>query len=158
MRRTSTKATAAKARVEPTAYRLDDQVGFLLRRAYQRASANLVERIGPRDLTAPQFATLARLYERGPLSQNLLGRLVAMEPANIRDVVLRLKKRRLVTCRRDPDDGRLNLVSLTPSGMALIEELIPIEIECTALTLASFNANEKRILYEMLGRLADGKK
>src|SRR4051794_26872747 len=77
-------------------YTLDDQIGFLLRRAYQRASSNLVERIGTYDLTAPQFATLARLYERGLLSQNLLGRLVAMEPANIRDVVRRLKKRRLV--------------------------------------------------------------
>jgi DNA-binding MarR family transcriptional regulator len=137
-------------------YRLEDQVGFLLRRAYLRASSNLVARIGPYDLTAPQFATLARLYERGTLSQNLLGRLVAMEPANIRDVVLRLKKRRLVTSRRDPDDARLNLVSLTPSGRSLIEELIPIELECTALTLAPLNAKEKRILYDLLERLAEG--
>jgi MarR family transcriptional regulator, lower aerobic nicotinate degradation pathway regulator len=155
MPRTSTKVAAAVARVEP-AYRLEDQVGFLLRRAYQRASSNLIDRIGPYDLTAPQFATLARLYERGTLSQNLLGRLVAMEPANIRDVVLRLKKRRLVMTRRDPDDGRLILVSLTPSGMSLIRELLPIEIECTAKTLAGLNANEKRLLYELLGRLADG--
>ena len=106
-------------------------------------------------MTAPQFATLARLYERGTLSQNLLGRLVAMEPANIRDVVLRLKKRRLVTTRRDPDDGRLILVSLTASGTSLVEELLPIEIECTASTLAKFNANEKALLYDLLGRLAD---
>src|SRR5258708_24832499 len=147
MPRTSIKAAAAAA---APAYRLDDQVGFLLRRAYQRASSNLIERIGPYDLTAPQFATLARLYERGTLSQNLLGRLVAMEPANIRDVVLRLKKRRLVTSRRDPDDARLNLVSLTPYGRSLIEELIPIEIECTAKTLAALNANEKKLLYELL--------
>ena len=116
---------------------------------------DLIDRIGPRDLTAPQFATLARLYERGPLSQNLLGRLVAMEPANIRDVVLRLKKRRLVTTRRDPDDGRLILVGLTASGLSLVQELLPIEIECTATTLAKLNANEKRILYDLLGRLAD---
>ena len=154
MPRTSTRGAIAAARVEP-AYRLEDQVGFLLRRAYQRASSNLIDRIGPYDLTAPQFATLARLYERGTLSQNLLGRLVAMEPANIRDVVLRLKKRRLVMTRRDPDDGRLILVSLTSSGMSLVEELLPIEIECTAKTLATLNANEKRLLYELLSRLAD---
>jgi DNA-binding MarR family transcriptional regulator len=144
----------AAERSEP-AYRLEDQVGFLLRRAYQRASSNLIDRIGPYDLTAPQFATLARLYERGPLSQNLLGRLVAMEPANIRDVVLRLKKRRLVTTRRDPDDGRLILVGLTASGLSLVEQLLPIEIECTAKTLAKLDANEKSILYDLLGRLAD---
>src|SRR5216684_2602459 len=154
MPRTSTKVAVAVARIEP-AYRLEDQVGFLLRRAYQRASSNLVDRIGPHDLTAPQFATLARLYERGTLSQNLLGRLVAMEPANIRDVVLRLKKRRLIMTRRNPGDGRLILVSLTPSGMSLVEELLPIEIECTAKTLAALNASERRLLYELLGRLAD---
>jgi len=155
MPRTSTKAAAAVAAPAEPAYRLEDQVGFLLRRAYQRASSNLVERIGPYDLTAPQFATLARLYERGTLSQNLLGRLVAMEPANIRDVVLRLKKRRLIMTRRDPEDGRLILVSLTPAGLSLVEKLLPIEIECTSRTLAALNANEKRLLYDLLGRLAD---
>jgi MarR family transcriptional regulator, lower aerobic nicotinate degradation pathway regulator len=155
MPRTSTKIEATAKRVEQ-AYRLEDQVGFLLRRAYQRASSNLVERIGPHDLTAPQYATLARLYERGTLSQNRLGRLVAMEPANIRDVVLRLKKRRLVTCKRDPNDGRLNLVSLTPSGVRLIEELIPVEVESTAFTLAPLNAAERRTLYDLLERLSDG--
>jgi DNA-binding MarR family transcriptional regulator len=153
MRKTSTRVAIAAARVEP-AYRLEDQVGFLLRRAYQRASSNLIDRIGPYDLTAPQFATLARLYERGTLSQNLLGRLVAMEPANIRDVVLRLKKRRLIMTRRDPDDGRLILVSLTSAGNSLVEKLLPIEIECTARTLAVLNANERKLLYELLDRLA----
>jgi DNA-binding MarR family transcriptional regulator len=154
MQKTSTRIAEAAERLQP-AYRLEDQVGFLLRRAYQRASSNLIDRIGSYDLTAPQFATLARLYERGPLSQNLLGRLVAMEPANIRDVVLRLKKRRLVTTRRDAGDGRLIVVGLTASGLSLVEQLLPIEIECTAKTLAKFNANEKKILYDLLGRLAD---
>jgi DNA-binding MarR family transcriptional regulator len=150
----STRVAAAATRVEQ-AYRLEDQVGFLLRRAYQRASSNLIDRIGPYDLTAPQFATLARLYERGTLSQNLLGRLVAMEPANIRDVVLRLKKRRLIMTRRDPDDGRLILVSLSSAGSSLVEKLLPIEIACTARTLAGLSASEKKLLYELLDRLAD---
>src|SRR3977135_1019768 len=106
MPKTSTRIAVAAERLQP-AYRLEDQVGFLLRRAYQRASSNLIDRIGPYDLTAPQFATLARLYERGTLSQNLLGRLVAMEPANIRDVVLRLKKRRLRLPGPGPGGARM---------------------------------------------------
>src|SRR5882757_106770 len=155
MPRTSTKAAAPPNRLA-SEYRLEDQVGFLLRRAYQRASSNLVERIGADDLTAPQFATLARLYERGALSQNLLGRLVAMEPANIRDVVLRLKKRRLVATRRDPTDKRLILIDLTSTGVALVEKLIPIEIECTARTLAPLKASQKELLYQLLLQLAEG--
>ena len=123
---------------------------------HDQVAITLDAEVGSYDLTAPQYATLARLYERGALSQNLLGRLVAMEPANIRDVVLRLKKRRLVATRRDATDKRLILIDLTAAGVALVEQLIPIEIECTATTLAPLKADQKRLLYELLGRLAEG--
>lgn len=155
MPRTSTRIAAAAGRRD-AAYRLDDQVGFLLRRAYQRAGANLIDRIGIHDLTPPQFATLARLHERGKVSQNLLGRLVAMEPANIRDVVQRLKKRRLVATERDAGDGRLILVGLTATGRSLIRNLLPIEIDCTAKTLAPLGRGERKLLYDLLRRLAEG--
>ena len=155
MPRTSTRQAAREAAPDE-GYRLDDQVGFLLRRAYQRASANLVERIGIHDLTAPQFATLARLYERGKLSQNLLGRLVVMEPANIRDVVQRLKRRRLVATERDPADARQILIRLTPSGLALVQKLLPVEVACTAKTLTPLAPAERRLLYDLLRRLAEG--
>lgn len=155
MPRTSTSSSAA-AGGRDAGYRLDDQIGFLLRRAYQRASANLVQRIGVHDLTAPQFATLARLYERGTLSQNLLGRLVVMEPANIRDVVQRLKRRRLVATERDPEDGRQLLVRLTPSGLSLVQRLLPVEVASTAKTLAPLAPAERTLLYDLLRRLAEG--
>lgn len=155
MPRTSTRVAAADPRREGS-HRLEDQVGFLLRRAYQRAGANLIEAIGIHDLTPPQFATLARLHEREKLSQNLLGRLVAMEPANIRDVVHRLRKRRLVATKRDPDDARQILVRLTPAGLALIRGLLPVQLEATAKTLAPFTPAERKLLCDLLRRLADG--
>jgi len=50
-----------------------------------------------------------------------------------------------------------NLVSLTPSGRSLIEELIPIEgPNAPPSRLAPLNAEEKQILYDLLERLADG--
>jgi len=152
---TSTENAGTAGRREK-AYQLDDQVGFLLRRAYQRASANLVEKIGGHDLTPAQFATLARLYERGKVSQNLLGRLVTMEPANIRDVVQRLRKRGLVSTTRDPTDTRLIVVSLTARGRALTRALRPVEMACTSKTLAPLDENERKVLYDLLRRLAAG--
>lgn len=153
MPRTSTSRRKAAS---GAAYRLDDQIGFLLRRAYQRASANLIGRIGEHDLTAPQFATLARLRELGQVSQNLLGRLVVMEPANIRDVVRRLGKRGLLRVRPDVNDGRQLLVSLTPRGRALVGKLIPRELDSTAETLEPLTAGERATLCKLLRRLADG--
>lgn len=138
------------------AYRLEDQVGFLLRRAYQRASGNLTERIGGHDLTSPQFATLARLFEHGKVSQNLLGRLVAMEPANIRDVVQRLKKRGLVATERDAGDARLILVGLTPAGDRLTRDLLPVDMASTAKTLGPLDPGERKLFYGLLRKVIEG--
>jgi DNA-binding MarR family transcriptional regulator len=48
----------------------------------------------------------------------------------------------------------LLLVGLTPAGRMLIGELLPIEIKCTEKTLSALNARERKLLYELLGRLA----
>ena len=86
-------------------YLLDEQVGFLLRQASQRHTAIFAVRMMD-DLTPTQWAALARLNERGPCSQNLLGRLTAMDAATIKGVVDRLVSRGLAETRPDPQDTR----------------------------------------------------
>ena len=76
-------------------YRLEDQVGHLMRRAQQRHLAVFAGVIP--ELTTMQFAALAKLAEQGALSQNQLGRATAMDAATIKGVVGRLVARRLVT-------------------------------------------------------------
>ena len=152
MRRTSIDVPPAGGRAD--GYRLDDQVGHLLRRAYQVASANLASRLERYRLTPMQFAVLARLRERAPLSQNLLGRLVAMEPANIRDVVVRLKRRGLVRTGRDGADRRLILVTLSTAGAALADKLLPLSRASTAATLRPLSAREATLLRGFLQRIA----
>jgi MarR family transcriptional regulator, lower aerobic nicotinate degradation pathway regulator len=157
MPRTSIKPAPKIAVVAAeTDYRLDDQVGFQLRRAYQRASANLATRLAAYDLTVPQFSVLARLHERGRVSQNLLGRLVVMEPANIRDVVLRLKKRGLIRSQKESSDKRLILLSLTREGSSLFETLRVLQAESTVETLAPLRQAERTLLLNLLHRVGDG--
>jgi len=139
---------------ETPRFKLDDQVGHLLRRAYQRAAAHLAGRIRRYDLTPVQFATLVRLWEQGPLSQNQLGRLVAMPPANIHGLVRRLEARGLVTRASDDNDKRLLNVSLTDEGRKLVEELIPLDAASTEDALAGLDPGEREILYRLLRKLA----
>ena len=70
-------------------YRLDDQVGFLLRVAMQRHTSIFMSRI-VKGLTQTQFAALAKLREVGPCSQNQLGRLIYLDAATTKGVVDRL--------------------------------------------------------------------
>ncbi len=90
-------------------YRLDDQIGFILRQANQRYAALFANGIG-NGLTPTQWAALVRLGETGPCPQNQLGRLTAMDAATIKGVVERLDKRGLIQRSADPDDGRRLLV------------------------------------------------
>ena len=64
-------------------YRLEDQVGFYLRRAGQRHAAIFAEYMTD-DLTPTQWAALVKLAEFVSLSQNLLGRETAMDAATIK--------------------------------------------------------------------------
>ena len=95
------------------AYVLDDHVGFLLRLAGQRHLAIFAEHM-PEQLTATQFAALAKINEIGPCSQNRLGRLTAMDVATIKGVVDRLTARGLTRAEPDPQDGRMLLIFADP--------------------------------------------
>lgn len=135
-------------------FHIEDHAGHLLRRAYQRATANLHRHIAELDLTAQQFATLARLAEYGAVSQNRLGRLVDMEPANIHGLVRRLMKRDLVRTDGNESDRRQLLISLTDKGQALFERgLLPSE-EANEETLAALSAAERSELFSMLAKIA----
>ena len=134
-----------------TPYRLDDQAGFLLRRALQRHMA-LFSRAIP-DLTSMQFATLAKLAEAGALSQNALGRLTAMDAATIKGVVDRLGKRGLVKTENDRTDRRRTIVSLTDAGRALFEALEAQGRGVTTETLAPLSGSEQAVFLHLLRKL-----
>ena len=102
---------------------------------------------------ATQLAALAKLAERGPMSQNQLGRVTAMDAATIKGVVGRLVTRRLVTTVPSEEDRRRLVVDLTPEGRALFAELGARGGEATERTLAPLSAGERERFLDMLRRL-----
>ena len=139
---------------EPIEVDLDSHVGIALRYAYQRAVATMAEAIRDSELTAIQVSVLARLHERGPTTQNRLGRSLGMEPANVRDVVRRLSRRGLVALTAVPDDRRALLVSTTDAGRELFARVWPQAEEANQRTLSVLTPAERRQLAELLHRLA----
>jgi DNA-binding MarR family transcriptional regulator len=134
------------------AYRLEQQVGYILRQASQRHAAIFAERI-PEQLTATQFSTLARLQEVGPCSQNKLGRLTSMDGATIKGVTDRLIQRGFVEATVDPDDGRRRVLALTAAGLDVVARAIPAAIEITAQTLEPLSGEEREQFVHLLKKL-----
>ncbi len=102
---------------------LDEQIGHLIRRAHQRASASFMTVLSGHRFTPTQFFAMARLRERGQLSQNRLGRLTAMDPATIQGVVRRLDDRGFLKRLPDPTDRRRMVLRLTPAGEQAVDGL-----------------------------------
>lgn len=145
-------AEPAEAEPETSAYVLDDQVGFLLRQVSQRHAVIFAERMLD-GLTPTQWATLAKLSEKGPLSQNLLGRLTAMDAATVKGVVDRLNARGFVVGEPDPADARRLLIALTPEGRDLVARAEPAARAITEETLAPLTVSERRTILRLLAKM-----
>ncbi len=147
-------ANAAESRASGrrAGYILDNQVGFLLRKAQQRHlsifSAHMSE-----NLTSQQFAALSKLWEVGPCSQNSLGRQTGMDNSTINGVVRRLGGRGLLTRAPLPGDERMLRISLTDEGRRCIERVIPMAREITRMTLAPLSREERTTLIRLLRRI-----
>ena len=135
-------------------YVLERQAGHLLRRAHQRHSAIFQENIGDDQLTPLQFAALVKLRDEDEVSQNLLGRLTAMDAATMQGVIKRLAGRDLILRRADPDDRRRLILSLSPKGRTLINRLLANGGRITAHTLAPLSQAEQKIFLQLLTKLA----
>jgi len=142
-----------KPDTDSDAYELDEQIGFLLRKANQRHRAifsNLIQE----PLAPTQFATLVRLYFEGPTSQNSLGRRTAMDSATMTGVISRLLQRELVARSSAPKDDRLRIIELTDVGRKLISELIPDGIKISQKTLATLTEAEINTLIQLLKKIS----
>ena len=134
-------------------YRIEEQVGYLLRRAHQRASSIFQVTIGDPNITPTQYSSMVKLNEYNELSQNLLGRLVGMDKATMQGVVRRLKDRGLVDSRPDPGDARRTLLSLTTEGQRTVQKLLINGPSVSRETLKPLNPAEQRQLLELLSRI-----
>ncbi|MDB5630664.1 MAG: transcriptional regulator, MarR family [Tardiphaga sp.] len=138
-----------------TDYVFSDQIGYLLRRAYQRHLAIFQAHASDPQLTSVQFSTLCALRDRGPQSQGELVRATNVDQATIRGIISRLKARDLITLSVDPKDARKVINALTPAGAALLDSMVPRARQISEMTLKNLNAVERTALIYTLRSMLD---
>jgi DNA-binding MarR family transcriptional regulator len=134
-------------------YRVETQVGFLLRRASQRHTAIFADGMAGAELTPTQFTALVKVVELGQVTQNHLGRLAAMDPATIQGVVRRLIDRALVARTDDPLDRRTIVLAPTAAGVALAGRAVAAARRITETTLEPLNGGERAVLLSLLRKI-----
>ncbi|MCI0711688.1 MAG: MarR family transcriptional regulator [Chloroflexi bacterium] len=101
------------------------------------------------NLTESQLGTLESLYYLGPMSQKDIGDKMLVTGGNMTMVVKNLQKRGLVCRERDEDDRRQFIVSLTPEGRQLLDELFPRHVEYISELMSILTPEEMDRLGEL---------
>lgn len=107
-------------------------------------------------LTLSQFGVLEILYHKGALriSEIIAGTLSTGGCMTV--VIDNLQREGLVTRNRDPNDGRVSLISITPKGAERIEAVFPDHVKNVSEIFDVLSAEEKGHLNALLKKLQAG--
>ena len=119
--------------------------GHLIRRLHQVSGQVFLREVQAAgyDLTPVQFAALDALRSHPKIDQGQLSALIAYDRATIGGVVDRLEQKGLVRREISPRDRRAREVSLTPEGLRVYTEMLPVVRRLQAGILAPLDETER---------------
>jgi len=116
------------------------------------ARAHMDELLKPVGITALQYTALTVLRRRDGLSSAQLARNSFVTAQSMADMVTTLERRGLITRRRDPDNRRVLLISLTDEGDALLTAYDESMGALEERMLGPLSADERVSLEDYLNR------
>jgi len=126
---------------------------LILWKAYEAMRAHAEHHIAGSGLGYTDFAILEALLHKGPTPVNLIGRRVHLTSGSITAAVDRLEAKGLVERTNDPADRRARVVSLTPLGRALIEEVFARHCAAMESAAGGLSREERAQAIDLLRRL-----
>jgi len=137
----------------------DDQLsfetgtGYLLARLGSLAERSWIGMLRRHNLTPSQHAVLLALRERGPLGQQALSRLIAVDPRNVVPILDGLAEQQLIDRHVDPADRRRRVISLTKTGRSAAGDLAKSATEIETDFLHGLNSADRAELNRLLQTL-----
>ena len=129
---------------------LETEIVSLGRRLRQKMQA-VANELSP-GLGINAYAVLGSLAVRGNARQTDLAEVVGIDKAGMSRLVAELLALDLVQRESDPSDGRVQLLSLSPTGRARIEEIRSRREQFYSERLSEWSDDELDQLVDVLGR------
>ena len=133
--------------------RIDRTATRMLAQANARAQSIRVEAFSAAGSSGYLSRLLASVADQGEASQVELSRRTGIDPSDVVAALNDLAARGFVTRRRDPADGRRNLVALTSSGRTELRRLDAVVTEIQERFLSPLSGPERRQLEQLLVKL-----
>lgn len=132
---------------------IENSLGFLLAKSYQRGYALFKAPLKKYHLTPKQFSLLAFLWKQDGLSQVELSEKCQIDRTTIGGLVDRLQEQGFVRREPHPEDRRAFQIRLTDRGKALEKALLPIARQVTDTFTAGLSSEETETLRQLLKKL-----
>lgn len=107
-------------------------------------------------ITGPQIFMLYFIHERGSCRLTQLADELEVKPSAVTVMIDRLVKLGYVERRQDAKDRRSTLVSTTTLGEAVLNQALSDQLEVTKEYLGRLEADEVRMLTELLEKMVMG--
>jgi len=104
-------------------------------------------------LSAPEWRTMAVLGRYGALSGNSVVERTAMDKVRVSRTVAKLVTSGLITRRSDPEDRRRAILDLTPKGVAVYRQIVPLVLATETELLAVLSGEERALFHSLVGKL-----
>ncbi|MDK1471881.1 MarR family transcriptional regulator [Streptomyces sp. 549] len=116
------------------------------------ARAHIDELVKPAGITALQYTALTVLRRRDGLSSAQLARNSFVTAQSMADMVTAVERRGLISRRRDPDNRRVLLISLTDTGRELLAAFDEAVDALEERMVSALTAAQRRNLEDYLNR------
>ena len=133
---------------------LSEHVGYVVRRAQLAIFKDFIQTMAPVDIRPAQYSVLIVIDRNPGLTQAELGRALAIKRANLVGMLNELERRKLARRVASPSDRRSHALHLTANGRQMLARFHRLALEHETRATRALDAGEKRILLELLGRVA----
>src|SRR3954449_563588 len=132
-----------------------ERCGFLLGRLGKVVSRQFTKALEATGLKPPHAAVLMTLGDRGPMTQQVLGDLLHVDPSNLVGLLNELEENGWAVRRRDPSDRRRHIVEISAEGLDRVADLDKIVTGVEDQLLAGLDEREREQLQGLLARVLE---
>jgi len=141
-------------------YRVDDFdaegcIGYLMSRATASNRLQLERRFEGEDINFTQWRVLMCLRDGLANTCADVSRELAHDKGSMTRLIDQLEERGFLKRRRDQEDRRIVFLTLTPSGRAAVNRLVPKLVDYYNQLLTGFTQQEVKVLTQLLKKLRD---
>jgi MarR family 2-MHQ and catechol resistance regulon transcriptional repressor len=124
-----------------------------LNRAANAARVCASRQLDDSGLTLTQFAVLEALYHLGPMSLTEIAGKVLTTGGNLTMVAGNLERDGLVRRQKSPEDGRVQILSLSAQGKALMRKVFPAHAAAITEFMDKLSAEDLERLGDLCRKL-----